>query len=99
MTRKELKTAYKDLVATVSAILFRYDPADLNYGFNPDEYESEAETIVARLGDCRSEDEVVRLVESELEQWFDEETAAAATIPAIAHELWGLVAENRELWQ
>lgn len=91
MTRKEQKEAYKHLIASVSAILYHLDPASLNFGFNPEEYEPEAETIVARLDSCKSEEDVLDLVEHELEEWFDEETADAPQVADIATEIWKLI--------
>lgn len=79
------------MTASVAAILFKFDPAELNFGFNSDEYGSEAETIVARLDECKSETDVLKLVENELLEWFDEETASSEHVPAIAAEIWALI--------
>ncbi len=95
MTRKEQKEAYGHLIGSVTAILFHQDPASLNFGFNPEEYEPEAETIVARLDSCKSEEDVLALVEHELEEWFDEETAEAPQVTEIASEIWKLIDPER----
>jgi hypothetical protein len=91
MTRAEIKDASRRLRASVSAILFKFDPAEMNFGVNSDEYESVAETIIARLDYCRSEPDVLKLVESELLEWFDDETAASPNVAAIAGEIWKLI--------
>lgn len=96
MKKSELKDEYRDLMAAVTAILFRFDPAALNFGFNSDEYRPEAETIVCQLENCRSEDDVRALVTRELYEWFDEPTSESPKIPEIAAEVWKLI-ENRNL--
>ena len=88
MTHSEKKQRYLKLKKRVAAILFASDPAELNFGFNSDEYDPEAETIVAGLEQCLSEEDVAALVRRELDEWFDEETAASEKIPQIAAEIW-----------
>ncbi|MBS1797431.1 MAG: hypothetical protein JSS81_26650 [Acidobacteria bacterium] len=80
----------------VAEILFRHDPTGLDFGFNADEYEPEAETILPRLRDCRSADDVERIVREELRRWFDEETAAGPRIGEIAGEIWGIYETRRK---
>ena len=52
--RGKIKKEYGRLFEAVSEILFRHDPAELNFGFNENEYEPEAETILPRLRNCQS---------------------------------------------
>jgi hypothetical protein len=95
MTNREGKIRYRKLMDSVAAILFRHDPAMLNFGFNPDEYRPEAETIVARLEGCRTESDVRGLVARELYEWFDEHTADSPEVPGIASDIWRLI-ERKE---
>lgn len=96
MTNRELKAENRELMAAVMAVLFRFDPAALNFGLNPEEYRPEAETIVSQLENCRSEEDVRGLITRELYEWFDEPTSESPEIPEIAAEVWKLV-ENRNL--
>ncbi len=50
-TRDPRLTSHEKIVARVSAVLFDGSPIGLNFGFNTDEYDSEAEPIVSRLLD------------------------------------------------
>ena len=63
------------LVSEVSAILYAADPVGINFGVNPDEYDTEAETIVAGLPEARSHADVVILTHATFVLWFDEEIA------------------------
>src|SRR4051812_7148384 len=88
--RKNIKKEYGRLFDAFSEILFRHDPAELNYDFNRDEYDSEAETILSRLKDCHSVEDVLIIVREELQKWFDKDTAAKAVNKKIAEEIWRL---------
>jgi hypothetical protein len=54
----------------VSEILFRHDPMRINAGSNTDEYDPEVGTILPRLKQCRSAQEVQEVVYEEFESWF-----------------------------
>lgn len=47
-----------------------HDPMGINFEDNKDEYELETETILPRLKDCHSADEVRRMVHQEFVRWF-----------------------------
>ena len=71
--RKEMpavKAKFGPLFDEVSAILFRHDPAHVNFCFNADEYEPEVGTILPRLRECRSAQEVQEVVYEECGRWF-----------------------------
>lgn len=59
------------LVSEVSAILFARDPIELNFETNTDEYDAEARTIVIRLPDARSLEDLARICREEFARWFD----------------------------
>jgi len=65
-----IRNAYKELFEEVSAILFRHDPIEINFGSNTDEYDPEAGTIIPRLRDAGSEDDILDIVHEEFVRWF-----------------------------
>jgi hypothetical protein len=91
-SRAKAKKEYGRLFDAVSEILFRHDPSEINYGFNTDEYEIETETILPRLKNCHSAEDVLTVVREEFQKWFSEETAVREGNKEIAAEIW-------DLWQ
>jgi hypothetical protein len=73
--RQELKKKYGLLFDTVTALLFQNDPMGINFGDNTDEYDSETGTILPRLADAKSVDDVQTIVHEESCRWFDAEDA------------------------
>jgi hypothetical protein len=74
-----------------TALLFRHDPAGVNFEINPDEYQTEAGTILPRLRGCRCEDQVRQVIHEEFVRWFDAGTAGPEERYAeIASEVWQL---------
>jgi len=47
-------------VKEISKILYQYDPAELNFDFNDDEYDLEAEIISTKLSNLKSKEELQR---------------------------------------
>lgn len=90
--RKRLKREYRALFDEVSAILFRWDPIGINGGVNTDEYDPEAATIVGRLREARSVEDVERIVREELVRWFGEPSITSArakrVLKPLAEEIW-----------
>jgi len=81
------------LFDSTAALLFRHDPARINFEVNPGEYQSEAGSILPRLHGCHSADDVCRVVHEEFVRWFDAVTAGAPErYSQIAFEIW-------QLWQ
>jgi hypothetical protein len=64
--RQRFGTAYDRLLA----LLFEEDPEGINFGHNSDEYDPEVGTILPRLGDCESTDDVQTVVWEEFRRWF-----------------------------
>jgi hypothetical protein len=58
-----------------SSSRFYDDPIGLNFETNTDEYRPEAQSIVIRLPEATSRDEVRRIVHEEFVRWFDPQTA------------------------
>lgn len=91
----ELNAAYERLFQDVTDLLFRHDPAGINFETNTDEYEPEARTILPRLRGASSVKDVQRIVHEEFVRWFDPQTAGQRSrYLAIAGELWELWAAS-----
>ncbi len=69
--REELTQRYGIAYERVSNILFTEDPIAINFDENTGEYEPEVGTILPRLRDSRSVDDVRRIVHEEFVAWFD----------------------------
>ena len=74
----------------VSDILFRNDPVGINLGFNVDEYEPEARTILPRLENIKSVDEIRKIAYEEFLHWFSHSTTVGGEshYQKIAEEIW-----------
>jgi hypothetical protein len=87
--REELKQMYGVAYQQVSDILFTEDPLAINLEENTDEYEPEVGTILPRLRDCRSAEDVRRIVHEEFVRWFDVVTAGPPEkYQAVAKRIW-----------
>ncbi len=87
--KQELKQQYGALWNSISEILFRLDPMGISFASNTDEYDPEVSSILPRLKDCQSADDVRSVVYQEFVYWFGDETAGQESDYAeIAHEVW-----------
>jgi len=82
--RAALRGAFGDaLYDELLTILFRHDPAGINFDWNTDEYEPEVDTILPRLHRCADAEDARCMIFAELTHWFagdfDERKATAAT--------------------
>jgi hypothetical protein len=94
--RQALRNEYKGLHEWLSALLFQEDPIGIKFEDNPDEYDLEAGTIVPRLKDCHSVEDVRAVVHEEFVRWFDEETAGPPERYArIAARIWSEMPKPR----
>lgn len=88
---KERQSAdYLELHAQISAILFRYDPVGINFESNTDEYEPEAQTILARLNEANDSVDVRRIADEEFNPWFSGTPHNVESLDAAADEIWTL---------
>jgi hypothetical protein len=76
--RLELRREFKALYQQVTLILFEEDPSGINFKTNTDEYEPEAGTILPRLRECSTADDVRAVVHEEFVRWFGAEIAGSA---------------------
>lgn len=85
--QRELRRRYGGLFEDVSELLFRFDPAGLNFGSNRDEYDGETEQILPRLASCRSAEDVDLL----LRQVFSRDLLGPAPrLTGVSVALWRL---------
>jgi hypothetical protein len=89
--RERVLVGQKDLVSRVEALLFSEDPIGINFDTNADEYRPEAQTIVIRLPEATSSDDVQRIVHEEFVRWFDRQLAGPVErYRVVAESIWGL---------
>jgi hypothetical protein len=92
MLRQEFGEVYDELLA----LLFRHDPANINYGHNTDEYDPELRPILLRLGECSTVDQLVQLTHEVFVELFSAETAGTIDrYQPIGAEIWELTAAWR----
>jgi hypothetical protein len=81
----------EELVSRVEALLFDDDPIGISFGKNADEYRPEAQTIVIRLPETVSQNDVQRIVHEEFISWFSRELAGAfERYRSVAEAIWDL---------
>jgi hypothetical protein len=91
--RKRLKAEYRELFYDVSKLLFQHDPIGINFEDNTDEYEPEVGTILPKLRNCESPEDVCKMVHQEFTSWFGASTAGPEEhYSKVATEIW-------EYWQ
>ena len=89
--QKQLKRTYGQLYSATEALFYRYDPIEIAFGTNPDEYDPEVNTVLPRLASCSSAADVQRVVHEEFCRWFGVDSAGSFDCYApIASELWQL---------
>jgi len=86
--RERLKRKYSTAYQRLSEILFAEDPAGINCDVNTDEYEPEVDTIMPRLHDCKSLDDVNRIVREEFIKWFGGTATFPDRYPNAAKRIW-----------
>lgn len=70
INKEQLSGAYKKLYYRISAILFSNDIEGINFGSNDYEYEPEVETILPRLPETESIEDVQQVIAEEFNHWF-----------------------------
>jgi hypothetical protein len=77
--------------AAVSNAMFQRDPIGINFKTNTDEYDAEAGTVIPRLNECSSSDEVATVLHQEFSRWFGTDTAGdRARYVELAKDIWAL---------
>lgn len=89
LERQRLKHKYGELYDEVQEILFRNDPIGINFGINTDEYEPEVGTILPRLKEAHSPEDLQNIIHQEFIRWFGADIAGSKTeYTTIAQEIW-----------
>lgn len=70
----------------LSRILYSHDP--LGIGYEDDEYDPEARTILPRLKECQSLDDCERSIKEEFIKWFTENSVKDIDFRPISIEVW-----------
>jgi hypothetical protein len=83
----ELRSTYREAHGRLSEILFEEDPVGINFGFNAGEYEPEAATLLPRLLDARSVDDVRKVVHEEFVKWFSTDSPPES-YQVVAERVW-----------
>ncbi len=95
MERQRLRREYGKLYDEILEILFRNDPIGINFEFNTDEYGPEVGTILPRLKEARSPEDLQKIIHQEFVRWFDADIAGTkARYAKIAHEVWAAYKKN-----
>jgi hypothetical protein len=68
--REALKAQFGRAYEALLCLLFEEDPEGINFGDNTDEYDPEVRTILPRLADCYSVDDVQDVISEEFRRWF-----------------------------
>lgn len=94
--RQTLRREYgEELYDKVLEILFQNDPIGINFEFNTDEYEPEVDTILPRLKEARSPEDLQGIIHREFVRWFDADIAGPkAKYARIAQEVWNAYTKN-----
>ena len=82
---------YENLYRGLTALLYRHDPMSLAAAGCPqDEYEPEVGTIIPRLKDATTVEDLRRIVHEEFLRWFDDEITAGpeSAYTGIAQDIW-----------
>lgn len=88
--RHVLSKEYRDLFTAVRSALAKADPIKLlELGAPTDEYDAEISTILPRLREAKSLDDVERIVHEEFVRWFSASVAGdRGTYLSVSREIW-----------
>jgi len=94
--RKMLKKRYGVLYDQVTLVLGEADPIGMGLALDFNEYEPEAETILPRLTECSSVQELEVVIYEEFCNWFSEEQASE---PRVREKFQPIAVKVWELWR
>jgi hypothetical protein len=96
--RLRLRAEYQGLYDRLLAILFRHDPVGINFGTNTDEYDPEVQTILPRLSEAGSAEDLRRVVGEEFVRLFgiDYLSRDEPTFHRMVDEIWQAWRRHRE---
>lgn len=89
--RSDARRKHGALFDQATGLLFRHDPVGINFGFNADEYDGEAASILDRLPSCESAGAAQLIVHEEFVRWFGPTVAGpSANYATVSLALWNL---------
>lgn len=89
--REAVQQQSPQLFAKVAEAMFRHDPIGINFETNTDEYDPEAGTVIPRLEDCSSPEDVVTVLHEEFSTWFGPDSAGHRDrYTKLGAEIWQL---------
>ncbi|HEV8637900.1 MAG TPA: hypothetical protein VG370_27085 [Chloroflexota bacterium] len=68
--RQHFQARYRTLYGEVLEVLFQVDPLGVHGPDNPEKLVPEAASVLARLRDARSAEDVEQIVQEELRRWY-----------------------------
>ena len=87
--REAVKRQYPALFVLVTQAMFRHDPIGINFETNTDEYDAEAGTVIPRLKDCSSSEDVTTVLHEEFSTWFGSDSVGPRDhYTKLGEELW-----------
>lgn len=88
---KELSKAFEDLRASVTRLLIDADPVNLiAIGAPKDEYDPEVGTILPRLKEATSPEDVTKIIHEEFTKWFGEDAGPIEAYADVAEQIWNV---------
>lgn len=88
-SREAVQQEHPQLFAKVTGAMFRDDPIGINFETNTDEYDPEAGTVIPRLKDCSSAEDVTVVLHEEFSTWFGSDTAGPRDrYTKLGEEIW-----------
>ncbi len=84
-----MKKKNRALHLDISAILLKYDPMDVGAAVDSDEYDLEAATILSRIKEVHSKEELTDIVFEEFESWYGKNAVGERQkYEQMAAEIW-----------
>lgn len=99
--RRQLRNEYGSLYLAIADILYRHDPIGLvALGAPADEYQPEADTILPKLKQAGSVEELRRIIHQEFISWFGPDSAGPEErYQALSLDVWRVWHQNGVSWQ
>ncbi len=89
--RAKVQAEYPKLFIEIRQCLFQNDPVGINFETNTDEYDPEVGTIIPRLQECASQNDVLNVVHEEFTKWFGADVAGPKTnYTDVSENIWNI---------
>ena len=84
-----MKKKNRALHLDISAIILKYDPMQIGSAVEADEYDLEAATILSRIKEVHSKEELTDIVYEEFQSWYGKEAVGSREkYEKMADEIW-----------